>query len=290
MRGRVMVELNRPDDAVASCEKAVALNPAFTQGALDNAAVHAADPLRRRSRDRRARADYERRLRALCDDYEAGRIPGDMSKGMGWAQPFFLAYQGRCDRDLQVLFGGLATRVMAARYGEAGARAAAGAGRADACRHRQRFLLPAFGLEGRRQGLGHAARPASASRCSATASASRGTAKPNSPGSIATVSCEGPHPLEQWREIIAADRPHILLYPEIGMFHQAAEIAALRLAPVQCSYIGHPQTSGYPTIDYFLSGDLIEPPDGDAPLFGKARPASQHRLPLRAAGARRPRW
>jgi predicted O-linked N-acetylglucosamine transferase (SPINDLY family) len=74
---------------------------------------------------------------------------------------------------------------------------------------------------------------------------------------------EGPQPLERWRDIIAADRPHILLYPEIGMFHQVAEIAALRLAPVQCSTIGHPQTSGYPTIDYFLSGELIEPPEGD---------------------------
>ena len=46
------------------------------------------------------------------------------------------------------------------------------------------------------------------------------------------------------------------------MNHEAAELAALRLAPVQCSYIGHPQTSGYPTIDCFLSGELIEPPDG----------------------------
>src|SRR6185295_18992842 len=34
------------------------------------------------------------------------------------------------------------------------------------------------------------------------------------------------------------------------------------LAPVQCSYIGHLQTSGTPTIDYFLSGELIEPPEG----------------------------
>ncbi len=43
---------------------------------------------------------------------------------------------------------------------------------------------------------------------------------------------------------------------------EVAELAALRLAGTQCSYIGHPQTSGFPTIDYFLSGDLIEPPDG----------------------------
>ena len=69
------------------------------------------------------------------------------------------------------------------------------------------------------------------------------------------------------------------------MNHEASELAALRLAPVQCSYIGHPQTSGYPTIDYFLSGELIEPPDGRAALHGKAREAAQHRLPLRAAGA-----
>ncbi len=47
------------------------------------------------------------------------------------------------------------------------------------------------------------------------------------------------------------------------MSTEPAELAALRLAPLQCSYIGHPQTCGYPTVDCFLSGELIEPPDGD---------------------------
>ena len=47
------------------------------------------------------------------------------------------------------------------------------------------------------------------------------------------------------------------------MSQEASELAALRLAAVQCGYIGHPQTSGYPTMDYFLSGELIEPPDGE---------------------------
>src|SRR6185295_14399021 len=111
-------ELNRPDEAVASCEQAVALDPSFTRARwttpLFTLPVLYADE----SQIAERRADYERRLRKLCDDYDAGRIPGDMSKGMGWAQPFFLAYQGRCDLDLQVLFGGLAARVMSARYGE----------------------------------------------------------------------------------------------------------------------------------------------------------------------------
>jgi predicted O-linked N-acetylglucosamine transferase (SPINDLY family) len=92
-------------------------------------------------------------------------------------------------------------------------------------------------------------------------------AKQDAETAIAKARChrfvQGPHSTEHWRNVILADRPHVLLYPEIGMNHETAELAALRLAPVQCSYIGHPQTSGYPTIDYFLSGELIEPPDAE---------------------------
>jgi predicted O-linked N-acetylglucosamine transferase (SPINDLY family) len=38
-------------------------------------------------------------------------------------------------------------------------------------------------------------------------------------------------------------------------------LAAQRLAPVQCNSWGHPDTSGFPTLDYFLSSDLMEPSD-----------------------------
>ena len=67
-----------------------------------------------------------------------------------------------------------------------------------------------------------------------------------------------------WRERIAADRPHALIYPEIGMDPGVAQLAALRLAPAQYASWGHPSTSGYPTIDCFLSSAAMEPPDGDA--------------------------
>jgi protein O-GlcNAc transferase len=39
----------------------------------------------------------------------------------------------------------------------------------------------------------------------------------------------------------------------------SAQLAAQRLAAVQCCSWGHPVTSGFPTIDYFLSSDLMEP-------------------------------
>ncbi len=41
------------------------------------------------------------------------------------------------------------------------------------------------------------------------------------------------------------------------------QLAGLRLAPIQCTSWGHPITSGSPTIDYFLSSDLMEPEHGE---------------------------
>ena len=68
--------------------------------------------------------------------------------------------------------------------------------------------------------------------------------------------------IDAWRDAIAADAPHVLIYPEIGMDPTAAALAGLRLAAVQCTSWGHPNTSGYPTLDYYLSSDLMEPPNG----------------------------
>ncbi len=72
----------------------------------------------------------------------------------------------------------------------------------------------------------------------------------------------GRRPGPAWRDAIGADAPHVLLYPEIGMDAVATQLAAQRLAPTQCMAWGHPETSGMPTIDYFLSSDLMEPQNG----------------------------
>jgi predicted O-linked N-acetylglucosamine transferase (SPINDLY family) len=55
----------------------------------------------------------------------------------------------------------------------------------------------------------------------------------------------------------------VLIYPEVGMHPLAARLAAQRLAPVQCNSWGHPDTSGFPTLDYYLSSALMEPPEAD---------------------------
>jgi predicted O-linked N-acetylglucosamine transferase (SPINDLY family) len=72
----------------------------------------------------------------------------------------------------------------------------------------------------------------------------------------------GPRDLDQWVAAIRSVDPDVVLYPEIGMDAMSARLASMRLAPSQVVAWGHPQTSGLPTIDYFLSAQAFEPSDG----------------------------
>jgi protein O-GlcNAc transferase len=58
---------------------------------------------------------------------------------------------------------------------------------------------------------------------------------------------------------IYAAKLDVLVYPEIGMDPRHNVLGAMRLAPVQCALYGHPITSGLPNMDYFLSGEALEP-------------------------------
>jgi len=50
----------------------------------------------------------------------------------------------------------------------------------------------------------------------------------------------------------------VLIYLEIGQNQTINALASLRLAPVQAAAWGHVLTTGYDSIDYFISGDFIE--------------------------------
>ena len=67
-----------------------------------------------------------------------------------------------------------------------------------------------------------------------------------------------PHNFAATCQQIINDKLNILVYPEIGMNPPTMQMAGLRLAPVQCTAWGHPVTTGLPTIDYFLSSELME--------------------------------
>jgi len=71
----------------------------------------------------------------------------------------------------------------------------------------------------------------------------------------------GPKTLPQWVAAMREQNCEILLYPAVGLHPMALKLASLRLAPVQINTWGHPDTSGLPTLDYYVSAECFEPAD-----------------------------
>jgi predicted O-linked N-acetylglucosamine transferase (SPINDLY family) len=55
----------------------------------------------------------------------------------------------------------------------------------------------------------------------------------------------------------------VLIYLDVGTKARTNQLACLRLAPVQCATWGSPESSGLPTIDYYLSSTMMEPEDAE---------------------------
>jgi predicted O-linked N-acetylglucosamine transferase (SPINDLY family) len=68
----------------------------------------------------------------------------------------------------------------------------------------------------------------------------------------------GIYALEEWVQAIRAQKLDVLYYPEVGLGAMTYRLACLRLAPVQFTSWGNPQTSGLPHMDYFLSARVFE--------------------------------
>ena len=106
----------------------------------------------------------------------------------------------------------------------------------------------------------------------------------------AARSIDVPRDLAVARRLIEAERLDVLFYPDIGMEPFSYFLAFSRLAPVQCVTYGHPDTTGIPAIDYFVSNDLYEPPGAAGALqrapVPPARPSNPRvLLSPRTAGA-----
>jgi protein O-GlcNAc transferase len=71
-----------------------------------------------------------------------------------------------------------------------------------------------------------------------------------------------PKNLPKVSQQIIDDQLHILVFIDLGLEAKMTQIAGLKLAPIQCQTWGHPITSGLPTMDYFLTGDLMESENG----------------------------
>jgi predicted O-linked N-acetylglucosamine transferase (SPINDLY family) len=72
-----------------------------------------------------------------------------------------------------------------------------------------------------------------------------------------------PRTLPDWARHIHACRMDALIYPEVGINRNSLALASLRLARRQLASWGHPETTGLPTIDAFLSADAFEPAEAE---------------------------
>jgi predicted O-linked N-acetylglucosamine transferase (SPINDLY family) len=70
--------------------------------------------------------------------------------------------------------------------------------------------------------------------------------------------------LEAARAAIADLELDVLFYQDVGLEPISYFLAFARLAPVQLTSFGHPDTTGIPNLDYFLTASLYEPPGAQA--------------------------
>ncbi len=211
----------------------------------------------------RRRAAYERKLRALADDVAAGRLTGDLTAAITPRQPFLLAYQARNDRELQSLYGGMVSHIVSREF------PAVDMPRPPAPDEPLRigvvsgfFYLHSNWKIPIKGWLSQLDR--SRFRIYGYYSGTVRDAETDLAEDICDRFVQRTMDVEGWRREILRDAPHALIYPGLLMDTVSVQLAAQRLAPVQCTSWGHPETSGIANLDYFLSSDLMEPPGAEA--------------------------
>jgi len=261
--GNVLKDQGLWREALPHYDAALALNPDAVETRWARAMCHV--PALRDARDGLAatRAEFASELERLDRWLEGPRVAQGW-KAVGVSQPFWLAYQEEDNRGLLQRYGGLCARLMSpwqAQHAPAPApRPAAKPLRVGVVSQffrdhsvwnaivkgwfqqldGGRFALQAFCLDPYQDAETRYAR------------------------SRAARFEQGHAGLREWTAAILQAEPDVLIYPEIGMDPLSARLASMRLAPVQAASWGHPETSGLPTIDAYLSAADLEPPGAQA--------------------------
>ena len=212
------------------------------------------------------RAAFEREIAALLAQAETGPVAAPEA-AVGTAQPFYIAYQARSNVEPLSLYGRLCATLMAQWQAAqppapalpdvpaaTPARVRVGIASSQVFAHsvwqaivrgwveeldRERFDVVVFHL-------------------GQTQDEETALARDRAQAFFA-----GPRPFDAWAALIREQRLDVLLYPELGMDALTPRLAALRLAPVQAASWGHPETTGLPTLDHYLSAERFESATAD---------------------------
>jgi protein O-GlcNAc transferase len=265
--GNALWEQCKIDEAIAAFDKAVELRSKDFSARLARCVSQLRIIYTDQTSIQKSRKSYHDELKKLLNMLYL-ETPGDIENALeaiGRHTPFYLSYQALNDRELQQFYGDVVCKIMAAKYPHF-----ASSINIPSCSSEEPFRI------GFASGFFHSHSvwkiPIKGwienidKRRFKLYGYYTGTIKDNQ-AEVArqcfSQFVEDVYSLDDLCKIIRGDNLHVLIYPEIGMDAITVKLAALRLAPVQCASWGHPDTSGLPTIDYFLSSDLMEPPDAD---------------------------
>jgi protein O-GlcNAc transferase len=251
--------MGRRDAALAALEQAARLAPQAADIRLKQAVVKL--PIIRPAGDDLAavRDDFARDLAAFDALLAQQAVPNPLAV-VGGCHPFYLSYHEQNNRALLSQYGAMCARLMAQWAVQRGLAAPAarkagaspvrvGVVSAHIVEHpvwraivrgwfseldSERFALHLFYLGSKEDGETAYAR------------------------SRAAVMHQGVRSELEWARLIAGANVDVLIYPELGMDAMAPRLAALRLAPRQLATWGHPETTGLPTIDAYLSAAGLE--------------------------------
>ena len=265
--GHALIQQGRQDEAITHYNKALNLNPhcvkaLWARGMSQLPIIY----INTESIQLYRKRYYDELLNLISsvplETQEDIEVAAD---AVGCRQPFYLAYQGFNDHDLQELYGNLVCKIMTLKYPELANRPImTSVSSEDPIRvgiisgyfyrhpvwkmlirgwiknlNKEHFRLYGYYTRKKKDDHTEVARQ------------------------YFSKFVEDLFSFEQLCKVIRNDDLHVIIYPEIGMDPTTIRLAALRLAPIQCASWGHPVTSGLPSIDYFLTGDLLEPPDAD---------------------------
>ena len=263
--GNALKKQGKLDDAIEAYQQALKIKPDLDRAKFFICINQLPIIYKNSAEIKLRRNNYQRHLEDLAQHYQQASLQ-ELKKAtdaVGVSQPFYLAYQGLNDRDLQKIYGEMLVHLMSNTYPQwsqdislpdlqPNEKIRIGFVSTHFYRHSV-WKIPTKGWvenldRGRFELFGYYTN-STLKRDEETVKAAKAFDK----------FTQGPLPLEKWAQTIQKDKLHVLIYPEFGMDPATVKLGCLKLAPTQVVFGGHPETSGFPTIDYHLSSDLMEP-------------------------------
>ncbi|MBU1248864.1 MAG: tetratricopeptide repeat protein [Proteobacteria bacterium] len=251
------------DQALDCFERAIAVDPTSMYARWGRCFAHVPMVFQSEAQIEPARQKYGQALEELARFLDSDEQHTLAAEAVGANQPFYLAYHGQNDVELQRQYGSLCHRAMTARFPKFASplppRTRSGRLRVGILtgfmNEHSVWKIPtrgwAEGLDRDRFEVFGYHTGFHTDHCTEEAR---------------QLFDHFLHQAHDFPALITAIQAHeldALLFPEIGMDPTTLRVAALRLAPVQAVSLGHPMTTGLPTMDYFLTSDLMEPEGGE---------------------------